>query len=178
MKSFRDLVVVKQPMEIVWVCVRDRLPQLAEQLDDLERIEVLEREQLGPGQVRLVNRWHSSQKIPRLLQQRLGAGAVSWLDRNEWDDNTRICRWAIEPSILAEHIRCAGTTSYQPAMGGRGTRIAFAGEFDMAPGALRDLAGPLEKPLSAFVESIVTIFIPKNLRKVMDAAGRLIAADS
>jgi hypothetical protein len=61
-------------------------------------------------------------------------------------------------------------------MGGRGTRITFSGEFELAPGALKSLAGPLEAPVAAFVESIVTIIVPKNLHRIMDAAGRLIAA--
>ncbi len=178
MKSFRDLVVIKQPLERVWTTVRDRLPDLAAQLDDVERIVVLEREPIGPGRLRLVNEWHSGQKIPKLLQNRLGAAAVSWIDRNQWDDSTHVCTWAIEPSLFPEHIRCAGSTSYAPAMGGRGTRITFAGDFELAPGALKGLAGPLEQPATAFVESIVTVFIPRNLRKVMDAAERLIAAGS
>jgi hypothetical protein len=176
MRSFRDLVVIKQPLEQVWATVRDRLPELAAQLDDIDRIVVIERESIGPGRLRLVNEWRSGQRIPKLLQSRFGAEVVSWIDRNQWDEDSRVCTWAIEPSLLSEHIRCAGSTSYMPAMGGRGTRITFAGEFELASGALRGLAGPLEQPLAAFVESIVTVFIPRNLRKVMDAAERLIAS--
>ena len=170
MKTFRDLVIVKQPLDRIWTTVRDHLPQLAQQLDDIESITCLERHPLGPARQGLVNRWCSTQKIPAMLQSRLGAVEVSWLDRNEWDDATHTCTWSIEPSVLRDHIRCAGRTLYEPAMGGRGTRITFSGEFELAPGALRSLAGPLEQPVAAFVESIVTVFIPKNLRKVMEAA--------
>lgn len=176
MKPFHDLVVVKQPLEAMWTAVRDRLPELAAQLDDIESITCLEHERIDDARHRLVNRWLSAQKIPALLQSRLGTTEVSWLDRNEWDDRNFTCTWAIEPSLLPQHIRCNGRTAYEPAMGGRGTRITFTGEFELAAGALRSIAGPLEQPATAFVESIVTIFIPKNLRKVMDAAARLVAA--
>lgn len=174
MKHFRNIVVVKHPIEAVWTTVRDRLPELATMLDDIESIAVIEREQLVPGRLRLVNEWRSSQRIPAILQNALGASAVSWLDRNEWDDGAHCCIWGIEPSVLPEHIRCTGSTLYEPAMNGRGTRITFAGEFELAPGALRGLAGPLGEPVAAFVESVVTIFIPRNLRKVMDAAAHMI----
>ncbi len=176
MKAFRDLVVIKQPLEQVWMTVRERLPELAAQLDDIESISCLERERIDASRQRVVNRWLSTQKIPAVLQARLGTAAVSWLDRNEWNDSAHTCAWAIEPSVLPEYIRCAGQTTYQPAMGGRGTRVIFAGEFELTPTALKELAGPLEQPATVFVESIVTIFIPKNLRKTMDAVGRLIAA--
>jgi hypothetical protein len=174
MKPFRDIVIVKQPVAHMWTTVRDRLPELAPLLEDIERITPLEREACAGGW-RLVNEWCSRQRVPTLLQSRLGAAAVSWIDRNEWEDGTHLCRWSIEPSLLSEHIRCAGTTRYEPAMGGRGTRVTFAGDFELGAGALAGLAGPLERPLAAFVESIVTILIPKNLRKVMEAAARFAA---
>ena len=175
MKSFQDLVVIRQPPERLWVEVRDCLPELASQLDDIHSVEVLEREDLGGGRLRLVNRWRSTQTIPRLLQERLGATEVSWIDRNEWDETSLVCRWSIEPSVLTDSIRCAGATSYQPAMGGRGTRVTFAGEFEFAPGALGGIAGPLERPLAAFIESIVKTLIPRNLRRVMEAGAQRIA---
>jgi len=175
LKSFQDLVVIKQPQDLLWVTVRDHLPELASQLDDIESVEVLEREETGGGRVRLVNRWRSTQTIPSMLRDRLGASEVSWVDRNEWDGASRVCTWTIEPSLLRDSIHCAGTTTYQRAMGGRGTRVTFAGEFEFAPGALRSIAGPLERPLAAFIESIVKTLIPRNLRRVMEAAAKRIA---
>jgi hypothetical protein len=63
-------------------------------------------------------------------------------------------------------------------MGGRGTRVTFAGTFDLGPGALAGSAGALQKPAAAFIESIATTIIPRNVRKVIEAAARLIDADS
>ncbi len=177
MKAFKDLVVIKQPLAPMWQTVRDRLPELAVELNDIEAIEILEREELTEGDIRLVNRWRSSQHIPAMLQGSLGSSEVSWLDRNVWDEARHCCEWQIEPSVLPDHIRCAGSTRFEPAMGGRGTRITFEGEFALAPGALKQLAGPLEQPVSKFIESIVTVFIPRNLRKVMQAAGHRVAAE-
>ncbi len=176
MKSFRTVAVARHPVAQMWTTVRDRLPELAALLDDMESVEVLERAPAGPGVVRLVNRWTSAQRVPALLQSRLGASAIGWIDRNEWNDATRRCDWLIEPTVLTEHIRCSGSTLYEPAMGGRGTRIVFSGQFELAPAALRGLAGPLEQPLTAFIESIVTILVPKNLHRIMDAAGRLVGS--
>lgn len=176
MKVFRDVVVVKQPLERVWTTMRDRLPELATDVEDVERIIVLEREDIAPGRVRLVNEWRSGHKIPKLLQHRLGAERVCWIDRNDWNEASHVCTWSIEPSLLSEHIRCSGQTCYAAAMGGRGSRITFEGTLELAPGALAALVGTLQQPAGAFVESLVTVLIPRNLRKVMDAAERLIAS--
>ena len=178
MKAFNSVVVVKQPLDRVWATVRDRLPELGAALDDIESIVVVERESLGPGHVRLVNRWRSSQRIPAGLRGRLGTSDVTWLDRNLWDDASHCCTWVIEPMVWAEHIQCAGSTRYEPAMGGRGTRVTFAGTFDLGSGALATSAGALQKPAAAFIESIATTIIPRNVRKVIEAAARLIDADS
>lgn len=173
MKPFRTVVLIKQPLETLWATVRDRLPEIAALLDDIESVDVMDRELVADGRVRLVNRWTSAQRVPALLQGRLGTGPISWIDRNEWDDSTRSCTWRIEPSILTDQIRCVGTTVYEPAMGGRGTRVAFSGEFELASGAVRGIAGPLELPVSAFIESVVTILVPRNLHRVMEAAGKI-----
>jgi hypothetical protein len=178
MKTFRTLVVVRQPLDQVWAVVRDRLPELAMTLDDVKSIVVIEREELGPGNVRLVNEWRSSQRIPAGLGDRLGITDLSWLDCNLWDEADHGCTWRIEPAVLKGQIRCNGSTRYEPAMGGRGTRVTFTGTFDLAPGALATFAGPLQKPISAFVESIATTVIPRNVRKVVEAASLLIDAES
>jgi len=178
MKAFSSVVVVKQPLDRVWITMRDRLPELGTSLDDIESIAVIEREELGPGSVRLVNEWRSSQRIPAGLRGRLGISDLSWLDRNLWDDASHCCTWVIEPTALTEHVRCEGSTRYEPAMGGRGTRVTFAGTFDLESGALATFAGSLQRPASAFIESIATTVIPRNVRKVIEAASRLIDAGS
>ena len=178
MKTFNDLVVVKQALDPLWEVMRDRLPELAEHLDDIDHIACLKRELHGDHCLRLCNQWFSVHKIPSILHAMLGDEPISWLDTNEWDNSEHICRWAIEPSVLRDHIRCSGQTRYTPAMGGRGTRIQFTGEFAILPGVLNTFSGALEKPFLAFIESMVTTLIPKNLRRTIEVAGQFIQKEA
>jgi hypothetical protein len=178
MKNFKNVLIVKQPLEPVWKTVRDRLPELVQFVDDLESVTVIQRDVPGQGRVRLLNQWRTRQNVPALLQPKLGAAAIGWLDRNEWDEATRRCNWQIEPNVLGDHISCRGMTSYEPAIAGRGTRVTFEGVFDLSPSALRSVAGPFERPLTAFVESIVTTMVPKNFRRILEAATELIRSES
>jgi uncharacterized membrane protein len=173
MKTFKNIVVLKQPIEPVWETMRDRLSELPPLVDDIESIRVLERHAEN-GKVRLLNEWRSSQSVPVFLQASLGASTIEWLDHNEWDNTARQCRWRIEPNVLRDHIRCEGKTSFEPAMGGRGTRVTIEGAFNLAPGAVRALTGPFEQAVTSFVESIVSTMIPRNFRKILEAAAELI----
>ena len=175
MKAFQSLAVVRQPVELVWETVRDRLPELGHRVDDIESITLLERTALDDGTTRLVNEWKTSRSIPQVLAKSLDTSEVGWIDTAVWDPATMTCRWSIEPTVLTGQIRCQGTTSYESAMGGRGSRVGFEGTFDLAPGALSGLAKPLERPMTAFVESIVSTLIPTNLRKIVEGAAQLIS---
>ena len=107
-----------------------------------------------------------------MLRTALKADAIGWTDRNVWNARERVCRWSIEPWLLRGGIGCSGETRYEAAIGGRGTRITFEGRFELSPGALSGIAGALAGPITPFVESIVSNLIPRNLRKVIEAAAR------
>jgi hypothetical protein len=170
--------MIRQPLDRVWSVMRDRLPEIAGKMEDLDSIVVLERSTEPDGRLRLTNRWNARQQIPALLQGALGAKAVNWLDRAVWDDALRQCTWSIEPSVLAGHIECGGTTRYEPAMAGRGTRVTFEGYFTLKAGFLEGLPGAFEPAIAGFAETIVSSVIPRNLSRAVAGAGELIAAEN
>ena len=60
---FSDEVVLTHPLEVVFEAFRDRLPELVSYLPAIESIETIEREELGPGRVRLVNVWQGNRAV-------------------------------------------------------------------------------------------------------------------
>jgi hypothetical protein len=170
MKTFRSLVVLKRPQQELWLAMRDHMEDFAGNIADIESIRQIERTTDANNIVHIVNEWRVRQQVPAMLRSILKASELSWIDRNIWDATSHACAWAIEPNFLTDHIACAGTTSFSPAMGGQGTRVTFEGEFDLKPGALGKLSS-LESVLSGFLESIVTTIIPRNLRAVVEAAA-------
>lgn len=170
MKTFRSLVVLKRPQPELWTAMRDHLVDFAAHIADIEEIRQIERTTDTDGQVHIVNEWHVRQQVPAVLRPILKTTELSWIDRNTWDARDAVCTWVIEPRFLTEHIACSGTTSFASAIGGQGTRVRFAGEFDLKAGLMGSL-GSIESLLSGFLESIVTIIIPRNLRAVVEAAA-------
>lgn len=172
MKPFAALAVLRIAPGVLCTRIRDRLGEVGANLDDIETIEELERRPEADG-VHIVNRWHARQRVPALLRERLAAEEISWLDRAVWSNDGTGCDWSIEPSIGGGSIRCAGSTRFEEAMGGRGVRVHFTGELDIDPGFMASIAGPFQGPLKALVESIATTLIPKNLRAAAEVAARL-----
>ena len=171
MKTFKSIVVVKHPPALVWATIRDRLSELVPLLDDIEKITVVERKEEMDGTVRLVNLWKANPKIPAMLASVVKPSMLAWTDRAEWNPRTYQCKWRIEPQFFPDRTRCTGITSYETAMGGRGTRITFEGSLDVAAHSLAGVPSFLESTISKGIESFVTTLIPKNFRKLTDAMG-------
>lgn len=175
MSTFHSFTMVKHPRERIWQTLRDHLPVVADLLDDLDSIATLEREQEADGTVVLLNRWQAKQRVPYLLQDAFGTDIIAWLDRARWDDANFLCEWQITPLVLSDHIECHGTTRYEPAMAGRGTRVTFDGSFVVRPGALSQVPAAFESALLGLVENIVSTVIPRNLARAVSCAGRLLS---
>ncbi|MBB4860622.1 hypothetical protein HNO88_003966 [Novosphingobium chloroacetimidivorans] len=172
MKPFAALVVLRIAPDLLCTRMRERLSEIGEGLDDIERIEELERHTQSDG-IHLVNRWYARQRVPAMLRDRLGADEISWIDRAVWSHDGTGCDWSIEPSFGSGGIRCAGSTRFEEAMGGRGARVSFAGQLDIEPSFMVAIAGPFQGPVRMLAETIATTLIPKNLRTAAEVAASL-----
>ncbi len=169
MKPFKTVAVVKHHPKLVSSTVRDRLPELVPLLVDIERISVVDRFDAPDGAVRLVNQWKANPPIPDLLASVIDPAMLAWVDRAEWEPSGLGCRWRIEPQFLAGRTRCEGLTRYESAMGGKGTKIVFDGQLDVAARGLPGVPVLLESTVSSSIEAFVTALIPKNFRKLAEA---------
>jgi hypothetical protein len=176
MKDFKCVVMSKQSTERLWVTVRDQMPELAAMLDDIDRVTVIDRRKLQGGRIQLVNEWRAKPRFPISLESVIGSDTFVWLDHAEWIDASQQCQWRIEPEFLSGRIHCHGTTGYEPAMGGRGCKVTFQGQLHVDAGAVGGAGKLLERSLVSIVESVVTVMIPKNFRRIVEAAERRLQA--
>ena len=169
MKAFKSVVMVKTPPSAIYECMRDRLPDLAQDISDVESVVELQRAMTDDRAVEILNEWKVRDQIPAALKSLLGTGELGWLDRGRWRDLS--CSWSIEPFFLKGQIACEGVTRFEPAMAGKGARVTLEGVFEIKPGALFNSASVFEKPVLRFTEFIVTTVLPKNLRSLVEAAA-------
>ncbi|MFH1130785.1 MAG: hypothetical protein V1754_05580, partial [Pseudomonadota bacterium] len=83
--DFRIVEKVGHPLKDVYLTYRDHLSELAPYLPNVDKIEAVEREE-SEGQVKLVNRWHVSAAVPRVLRPFFRTEQLSYLDHAVWKD--------------------------------------------------------------------------------------------
>jgi hypothetical protein len=174
MKTFKTLIVVKYPKQPVWEALRDRLAELAVFLDDVSSIKEMDRKQVASGQVQVTNLWTADIEIPQAIRSILHASEVSWVDRAQWTDSKSRCEWQIEPQFFTEHTKCAGTTSFDAAIGGRGTRITFEGKIEITLTSLPAVPNFMLGAATKAIESLVITLIPRNFQKMAAALSHLL----
>jgi hypothetical protein len=176
MTSFQSTAMVRHPFERVWATTRDALPEVAAFLDDIERIEVLERVEDADGTVRLTNQWRAKVQVPAALAGVIRPDMLTWIDHAVYSPVDRVCRFRIETRFFPDRVRCTGTTRYQPAMGGRGARVSFDGELIVDTRGLPGLPSVLQATVQKGIEAFVVALVPSNLRKVVDGVARFLDA--
>jgi hypothetical protein len=178
MKAFRCLVGLRHPPHRLAAGVRDLIADVAPSLDDVERITTVTRIDRPDGGAALVNEWRVNPSLPAALDSIITRDMLGWLDHADWSPDLMACRWRIEPYFMASAIDCRGTTRFEPAMGGAGTRALFEGQLDIDPAALSSLQPAWRAPASIAVEHLIGTIIPKNFRKTLDAVAVLLEARS
>lgn len=169
MKQFKALAVVRHPREVVWSTVRDHMAALVPHLRDVDSVVVSSRADRPDGSVQLVNEWRARAQIPALLSAVIKPEMLAWTDLAQWSPETWQCRWEIRPHFMTENVHCVGTTYYEQAMAGRGTRVVFDGRIDIAPGRMPGVATLIGGPTIRGVEAFVTSLVPKNFQKLAKA---------
>ena len=177
MRDFRCLVALRHPPQQVAVGVRDLMTRLAPSLEHVESIATITRVERPDGSTALVNAWRVNPKLPPALNGVVTEDMLGWLDHADWSSDLSACNWRIEPYFMGEAIDCRGTTRFEPAMGGRGTRATFEGRLDIDPSALSKLQPAWRAPASAAVELLIGTIIPKNFRKTAEAVATLLESE-
>jgi hypothetical protein len=165
--NMKQIAMIQQPRALVWTTMRDCLPELAANLDDIESVATISRSEDKFGVLTVENAWRARPNLPPVIAKHVSRDMLAWTDTAQWFGDRYETHWVITPQALAERLRCAGTTQYLEAMGGRGTRVAFEVNAEMLPGATTaqfDESGPLFKAL----QSTVITLLCKNFRRLID----------
>lgn len=177
MKAFSCLVGVRHPPQDLAGAVRDWICRVGPTLEHVEQVATVARVERPDGSTALVNEWRVNPTLPTVLSGVVTRDMMGWLDHAEWSSDLSSCKWRIEPFFMGEAIHCQGSTRFEPAMGGRGTRAVFEGQLEIDPSALSKLQPAWRAPASAAVELLIGTIIPKNFRKTVEAVSGLLEAE-
>lgn len=159
------------PARLVFATLRDTTPELAAYMPNIEKVEVLDRDE-RPPLTHLHNRWQGSNRdVPALVRPFVGKELVSWHDRATWNEEGLDCTWRIEAVVGKECFSCAGRTTITPE-GDEHCLFTLAGELHVdpnhVPGVPRFLARRLQEPLERFIGNAIR----PNLTSIAGAVQR------
>jgi hypothetical protein len=162
----KTISMIRHPLDAVWIAMRDHLPEIAVTVEDVESVHLESRTETADGSIVVTNIWQACPKLPALLASRLKPEMLRWTDRAVWSQHEHTCTWQIDPHYFAGRIACQGSTRYERAMGGRGTRVTFASAFRLGQ---HGKLSALEDVVFRGAESLLQGLIPKNFQKIVTA---------
>jgi hypothetical protein len=158
--KFKTLSIIKHPVDTCWKQYRDGFEQIGEAVDDLKYIRLLDREERGPGRIYTEYEWQAIPPLPARLRDKIHTDMLTWIDHADWNEPRHHCRWSIVTRYFGNRLDCAGQTTFEEALGGRGCRLTFEGEMIWG-----DLPSS-EAVLVRMVEPFLKQMILQNFRKV------------
>ena len=167
--QFKTVSIVKFTPAVTWEAMLNHMPQIAEGVDDLESIVEKEKAVLSPELTKVVNLWQAKPNLPQLIAKHIKPDMLIWTDTAIWNGEKQTVAWTIQSHYFGDQMHCSGTTTFEPAMGGKGCRLTFGGELNWKAGSVSLGFGFLDGALLKTAESVLTQMIPANFRKITEA---------
>lgn len=162
---------IRYPREQVYLAYRDRLPEIAQYIPDIEQITVLLREPTSDG-IRLHNEWAASREIPAYVQSIVKPEHLRWDDFAEWHDDEHYVAWRLATRAFTDAVQCTGRNTFLEDGGGTVVRLTGDLQLDLRdiPGVPRFLATRLAPQVERFIVSLIT----PNLERVNASIERFL----
>lgn len=160
------------PRDHAFTTYRDKLASLVTYLPNVEKIEVLEREELANGDTRLLNLWKASATdIPSLLRAFVKPEMLQWKDYAVWHNGEFTCSWRSEIGFLKGAINVEGKNRFE-AVGDHSMKIVISGDISVNAKKIPGVPGLLAGKIGPAVEGFVVKLITPNLQEVNRGLAR------
>ena len=161
---------IHHPIDLVYRCYRDHLPEVAPYTSDIKEIIVKSREEAEKGP-QIHNIWVADREIPKVAQGLVKPDMLRWDDFAEWDDERQYVDWRINIPSFPDQVKCSGRNAFV-ADGPNCTKVLLTGELEInvrkIPGVPRLLAGRIAPKIESFIVMLIT----PNLEKVNQSLER------
>jgi hypothetical protein len=172
--DFKTISIIKFPFDVAWNTMRDKLPDIAKDVNDLESITEVERVLSDDGNMKIVNVWKAKPNLPAMVVKYINKDMLTWTDTANWRFKEKKIDWQIRSHHFHEEMHCKGSTAFEAAMGGKGCRLTFSGSLEWKGKVLSLGMGIFDTTISKAVEGVLTQMIPSNFRKITEVMSKYI----
>ena len=153
--------VIQAPREQVYLVVRDKLPDLAAYLPNVQRVETLNYSQQDK-KTEIENRWFANAKVPKLVESVLSDELFSWNDRATWFNEDYRVQYRLE-SALAKEIFDARGENFFVDRGGKETELRVTCEVSIHADKIPGIPRLLSRRVVPIVEALLEKMLKPNL---------------
>ena len=144
---------------VVFAAHRDRLPEIARYLDEVERVELRSHSRHAGGREEQTHLWvGTSQALPPLVRSFVPAALLQWKQRTIWEPWSHTATWEIDVLALGPAIEARGKNVYLED--GTGCRIGIEGEFLFRPEKVPQLAAVPPSAVPMVEKAVVALIVP------------------
>jgi hypothetical protein len=111
-------------------------PGFYERLGDLPKLgrpELLDRQEDGPGLVRLAVRFRFTGQLAPAVMKVVDPAKLSWVEESVHDLERYTVAFRMKPDNYADRLRCDGSSRLEPAAEGRTRRVSVGDLFVRVP---------------------------------------------
>ena len=157
--EIRSESVIDHPRERVFMTYRDRLPEVASYIPDIEAINELLRSRDGVIST-VHNEWISDKEVPGVLSKFVKKRDLCWDDFAKWDDDGH----RLDTRVFTEAVRCGGRNRFVAE--GQSTRVIISGELDIDVERIRAIPKIVARRLKPRLEQFIVALVTPNLTEV------------
>ena len=172
--KIHSISTIAFPLARVYETYRDRLPEIAEYMPDVRRIEVQSRVDRPTGP-HIHNVWTASTEIPAIARRFINPNMLKWDDHAEWSDAETHVDWRLVIPAFKDQVRCAGRNAFFSA--GEATRVELTGTLDIDLHSIPGVPRLLARKIKPQVEQFIIRLIQPNLETVNTSLERFLTAE-
>lgn len=168
--------VINFPAETVMAALRDRAPELAAFLPDIEQIETVDRSREPDGRLLVTNLWQGKRSsAPRIVRPFVTTQMLQWRDMAAWDEARGSLSWRFEPLHWDALFRCEGINRFIPLTGGR-CQLVVTGNVETFPERVPGITSGFGRRIAPKTErSLINLLVP-NMERLPGALTSLLSA--
>jgi len=160
----------------VFTAYRDNLKEMVPHLPNVEKIDVVRRDEPEPHIVKFENHWYADAPIPKLAQSIIKPDMLKWFDFATWNSDAYTCDWLIQTFFMKEAVSCKGQNTFK-VIDDNSMELTIQGDLSLnakAIGVPRLLAGKLTPQLEKFIIALIT----PNFHKTNTAIEKFLSESS
>jgi hypothetical protein len=166
--------VINFPQQAVYDTQRNEMAKLVAYLPNINKIEVLEREERDGG-VRIVNLWRAAATdVPRIIRPFVKPEMLQWHDYAEWFDDDHYCTWRLKTGFFTEQVSVRGKTSFL-RLGENKSKCVIDGDLSVDHTRLPGVPRLVAKKVVKEVEKLVIRLMTPNMTSVNRGIERYLA---